>query len=174
MEPDDTVDRTIRNQRYRCWPAWAWLGALALLWLAAAIVLDRLTPRDWEPYVGACTCLLMLLTAFIVLWHLDHRPVHRIKLGDELRAFPMPGGRHLPANIRAIQFSNDEDGDYTEGDLPVPLCHVTVEARRGRRIQLVASAGDAARLREWAERHGVVVVDPHGLSVPRVIQESDE
>lgn len=174
MEPDDTVDRTIRNQRYRCWPAWACLGAFALLWMSAAFVLDRLTPREWEPYVGGGTAALMLATMSVVVWHLDRRPVHRIKLGDELRAFPKPGGRHLPANIRAIRFSNDEDGDYIEGDLPVPLCQVMIEPRRGRRIRLVASAGDAARLREWAERHGIQVADPYGLAVPRVVQDSDE
>lgn len=171
MGPDDTVDRTIRNHRYRGWPGWAWAGAFAFLWLPAIYVLDRLTPREWLPYAIAGTFLLEAITGALSLWHLEHRPAHRIKLGDELRAYDIPRGRHAPANIAVIRFTNDGDGDYIEDDLPVPLCRVTVEPRRGRRVWLVASTADASRLREWAGQHGVAVEDPHGLSSLKATSE---
>jgi hypothetical protein len=163
--PAETVDRTIRNQRYQCWPAWAWFGAWTLLWMPAIVIMDRLTPREWKGVAGAATCVPILGTGFLVLRHLDGRPVHRIKLGNQLRAYPRPGPRYWPSELVAVRFFNDEDGDYVEGARPVPLCQVEVEGRRGRPMRLVASVGDAARLREWAEQHGVPVVDPYGLAV---------
>src|SRR5262245_3002059 len=163
-DPAETVDPTIRNQRYGCWPAWAWFGACALVWMPAIIVLDRNTPREWDAVVGAATCVPMLISVFLVLWHLERRPVHRIKIGDELRAFPRPGARYQPGELKLISFSNDEDGDYVEGGRPVPLCQVVIKGRRACSIRLVASTGDAARLREWAERDGVRVGGPQGVA----------
>ena len=75
-----------------------------------------------------------------------------------------------PKDIRAIHVGPDPDEDYAEARLPFPLCLVTIEAGR-RKLRLVASAGDAARLREWAERKGIAVVDPQGLSTRPVGSE---
>jgi hypothetical protein len=160
----DTADRTIRNQRYHGWPVWACLGVWAGLWIPAVLVADKVVPPHRHTLAGAGCCSLMMASFVVTLRHLDARPVQRIKLGDELRAFPLPGRRHTPADIRTVRFESDDDEDFAEGDLPVPRCRVTIVTRKGRPYRLVASAGDAVRLREWAQGHGVPVVDPHGLA----------
>jgi len=44
---------------------------------------------------------------------------------------------------------------------------VAVQGRRGRTIRLVVSAGDAARLREWAVPNGVLMEDPRDWPLVR-------
>ena len=63
-----------------------------------------------------------------------------------------------------ISFAHDPLEDYVENKLPIRMCEVTIERRRGRRLKLIVSTGDAARLREWAEGKGVVVEDPMGYA----------
>ena len=143
MHPDDAADWTIRNQRNRGWAAWLWLGAWALVWMGGALILERLTPdvRHWA-YVLAW--IVPTLGSFVGLMiYLEHLPVKRLKLGVELRAYPRC--RMEPKDICAIHFGPDPDEDYAEVKLPFPLCQVTVQGRR-RKLRLVASAGDAARL----------------------------
>ena len=162
--PTDTADRTIRNQRYHGWPAAALIAGWFGVWLAAVGILEWTTPRAWEKQILVATAIPILVTFFILIRHLDLRPVERLRVGDELRAYP--SGRFQPADLVSIQFSPDADEDYAEDKLPVPWCQVAVRGRRGRTIRLVASAGDAARLRQWAERHGIAVLDPHGCTTP--------
>jgi hypothetical protein len=161
-DPLDVADRTIRNQRYHGWPAWAWILGWFAAWLPAAWLLESLTPRDWEKPALAAVGVPILATFIFLVRHLDRRPAERIRLGDELRAYP--SGQFQPADLVCIQFSPDDDEDYAEDKLPVPWCQVAVRGRRGRTIRLVASHGDAVRLREWAERNGVAVIDPDGLA----------
>jgi hypothetical protein len=160
--PVETTDRTIRNQRDTGWPASAWIGLWAGLWVVAGIALASATPRPWGPAVAGVTILLMLGSCLALLIRLDRRPSRRLRLGDELRAYPF--GRWQPADILAIHLAPDPDEDYVEGQMPFPVCLVTVEGKHGRKRRLVASVGDAVRVREWAERKGIAVIDPEGYS----------
>jgi hypothetical protein len=168
MHPDDAVDRTIRNQRCGRWPAWVWIVSWALLWVTAFVTAELCTqPGRWRAVVFTTVAIVMLASLVFLLVALDRwQPTRRLKLGDELHAFPVR--RVEPADIRAIRLAPDPDEDYVEAKLPVPYCQVTVDPRRGRPIQLVVSAGDAARLREWAERKGIAVIDPEGYSTREV------
>ena len=160
--PDATTDLTIRNQRYHGGPAWAWIAGWFAVWLSAIAVLEWTTPREWEKRVFLATAIPIFVTFFIMIRYLDLRPVVRLRLGDELRAYP--SGRFQPADLVVIRFTPDTDEDYAEEKLPVPWCQVAVQGRRGRIIRLVASVGDAVRLREWAERKGVRVEDSEGFA----------
>lgn len=160
MHPDDAVDWTIRNQRYWGWPAWLWIVSWMLCWMGVSGAVKLWTPVGWQGVVYLST-LGLILVSFVVLLE-GRQPVRRLKLGEDLQA--IPAGRIKPADIAAIRLAPDRDEDYVESKLPVPLCEATVEGRRGRPIRLVVSAGDATRLRDWAERKGVVVDDPHGYS----------
>jgi hypothetical protein len=161
MHPDDATDWTIRNQRHSGWSHWLLLGGWGVVWTAGAMLLNRLTPREmhWAYLLAWLVATLGSLGGLMV--YLGGRPVKRLKLGDQLRAYPT--ARWEPKDIRAIRFGTDPAEDYAEAKLPFPLCQVTVEGRR-RNLRLVASAGDAARLHAWAERKGVAVDDPQGLS----------
>ena len=161
-DADDTADRTIRNQRYEGLRAWVWLAGWFLAWLPAGYMIESEAPREWRTPLALVTGLCVVTSFFLIVAHLDRRPVLRLRLGDELRAYP--SGRLTPADIRAVRFAVDERAEYADGPRPVPLCEVAVEGRGGRRFRLVASAGDAARLRERAERHGIAVLDPHGFT----------
>jgi hypothetical protein len=160
MDPDYAADWTVRNQRHCGWPGWLWVGAWGILWAAGAMLLQRLTPREvhWALVLG---WLVPTATSFVgVMVYLERLPVKRLKVGERLQAYPR--ARMEPKDIRAIHFGPDPDEDYVETKLPFPTCQVTVEGRRT--LRLVASAGDAARLRAWAERRGVPVDDPQGYS----------
>jgi hypothetical protein len=172
MNPDRLVDRTIRNQRSPGSPAWVWLSVCGLFWIVVGIVIDMSTPPQRNGLVSLCVAPVMLGSLLAVLLHLDRRPVYRIRLGEEFRAYP--SGRFPPAEIRAIQIAHDPDEDYVEGKLPVRLCLVTVEPRRGRTIRLIASAIDAARLREWAMEKSVPLNDPEGYTTPSARASSIE
>jgi hypothetical protein len=161
MNPDDAVDRTIRNQRYRGWPGWLWIGGWGLLWMPVAVVVETGTPDYWRVLVLPATSLLMVASCVPLIVFLDRQPVRRLRLGDDLRG----GGRRFgPAGVRAIRLTADPDEDYVESRLPIRLCQVTVETRRGCPLRLVVSVGDAARLRRWAEGKGIAVIDPEGYS----------
>ncbi len=93
---------------------------------------------------------------------ITRRPVSRLRLGSELQATPL--GRYETKDIEAIHFASDPDEDYVDKDLPIPLCQLTVNTRKKFSFRLVVSLGDAQRVREWADRIGVVVIDPEGYS----------
>ncbi|MBO0698688.1 MAG: hypothetical protein J2P46_09860 [Zavarzinella sp.] len=173
MHPDDVVDWTIRNQRYRGpWPGWLWIVGWMLFWMGASGAVELWTPSDRRSLVYPSTLGLMLISFVILMLLLEGRQsVRRLKLGEDLLAAPV--GRLKPMDIGAIRLAPDRDEDYVESKLPVPLCEVAVEGRRGRPIRLVVSAGDAARLREWAQRNGVAVIDPEGYSTLRAWMERE-
>jgi hypothetical protein len=162
MDPDDAVDWTIRNQRVRGPVAWAWLIGWAAVWMAGAYIAERLTPWEWR-LAGSIVYLALILSSFVILMvYLEgHRRVYRVKLGDQLHV--VPGRRLEPSEIAALRISADPDEDYVESVTPIRLYQLTVEPRRGSRFQLVITAGDAGRLRTWAERKRVTVV---GLDEP--------
>jgi hypothetical protein len=171
MNPDDVVDRTILNQRYRSRPGLLAIAGWGLFWMAAAAVVETHTPYRWRVGIFPATFLLIIVSWVPLMVFLGRQPVRRLRLGDDLRA----AGRRLePADIRAIRIAHDPDEDFVESKLPVPLCQVTVEGRRGRPIRLVVSVGDAGRLREWAQCKGIEVVDPEGYSAGRVRREPAE
>jgi hypothetical protein len=169
MNPDDAVDRTIRNQRCRRWPGWLSIVGWGVLWMPAVFVLETRTPSEWRVIVVPRMFLLIIFSCVPLTVFLAWQPVRRLKLGDELWA----GSRMFAAaDICAIHLTGDPDEDYVESSLPVPFCQVTVVPRRGRRIRLVASAWDAGRLRDWAERKGIGVIDPEGYSAGLIGRET--
>jgi hypothetical protein len=159
----DTVDRTIRNQRYRVWPPLAVIGGWTVIWLGIAIVVEReLTPA---PNFWVTVAFLVATAAsFAGIMALFGRfeQVKRLKLGDEVRT--SPSSRFAPKDIRVISFAADPREDYVEQTLPIPLCELTIARQRGRLLKLIVSLGDASRVREWAEQHGVPVDDPQKYS----------
>jgi hypothetical protein len=162
--PTDTVDRTIRNQRYRGWPVPLLIGMWGVLWMGTAYILERFVfpPSGPGPSWIWLTWVVPVGASFPVLIRLiDRRSPKRLKLGDDM--WPVPHGRVKPKDIRAFHFARDPDEDYVEKGLPIPWCELTVEYRKRRR-RLIVSFGDAARVREWAEQKGVTVIDPEGYS----------
>jgi hypothetical protein len=164
MLESDTVDRTIRNQRYRGWPVLVLLGIWGVFWMAAAYFLERWLfplPPPNNP-VMVLPFLIAVIASFVVLLILiDRRQPKRLKLGDDMWA--VPSGRVQAKDIRAFHFARDPDEDYVEKSLPIPSCELTIEFHK-RRLRLIVSFGDAARAREWAEQKGVAVIDPEGYS----------
>jgi hypothetical protein len=164
MIGSDTVDRTIRNQRYRGWSVAALIGIWCVVWMGSAYLLDRFVypPSGPGPAWIWLTWLVPVLASFFVLIRLiDRRPPKRLKLGDDM--WVVPGRRVPPKDTHAFHFARDPDEDYVEKGLPIPWCELTVEFRKHRR-RLIVSFGDAVRVREWAEQKGVTVIDPEGYS----------
>ena len=156
MHPDDAVEVTIRNHRTR---RESGVAVLILLGVFA---------------MGSCgLCTLDLRWPWLVLWAagtftalfgaagvgwLASPPVETLKLTDVLR--PRPGGSvYLPDEIVRIEFGPDPQEDYLDVALPVQLCEVRVLPLQHRPIPLIASIGEAVRLRDWAVRKGVRVID---------------
>jgi hypothetical protein len=165
MFEKDTVDMTIRNQRYRGWPHWLLLIGWALGWMPVAGLAERMTSPftpERNIIIVPTTVVVMLASFVVMLILIDRRPIHRLKLGDEMRR--MPSARYEPKDIVMVRFGHDPMEDYAEDKLPIRLCEATVEPRRGRTFHLTVSNGDAIRLREWAEHKGITVVDPEGYS----------
>jgi hypothetical protein len=170
VDPDDAVDWTIRNQRVRGPVAWAWLIGWAAIWMAGAYMAERLTPWEWR-FAGSIVFLALVLASFVILLvHVEgHHRVHRVKLGDQLHV--IPGRRLEPGEIAVLRLSPDPDEDYVESVTPIRLYQLTVEPRRGARFQMVITAGDAGRLRTWAERKRVTVVGLDETSSRRLSTE---
>src|SRR6188472_2843512 len=112
MHPDDAADWTIRNQRPWGAAPWLWLGAWAIVWMGGAFLLERMTPvtRHWAYILAWLVPTLGSLVGLLV--YLGHLPVKRLKLGDELQAYPRC--RLGPKDIRAIHVGPDPDEDYAE------------------------------------------------------------
>jgi hypothetical protein len=161
----DTVDRTIRNRRYHDWPVVVWLGGWFVFWMGVSLLVDRWMgpPPFWPvPPIAVLFMAVPVVGSFmaIVAW-IDRRPISRLKLGEELSARPV--GRVKPNDIAGFRFARDPYEDYVESRLPIPVCELTIEARK-RSLKMIVSLGDAARVREWAEKMGVAVIDPAGYS----------
>lgn len=162
MDPDDAVDWTIRNQRVRGPVGWVWLLGWGAVWFAGAIEAERFTPMEWRSAANIIILLSILVSFAVIIVHVERHPrIQRLKLGEDVLIIPR---RRLgPNDIEAFRLSADPDEDYVESVTPIRLYQLTVEPRRGSRFQLVITAGDAGRLRTWAERMRVTVV---GLDEP--------
>lgn len=166
MKHHDTVDRTIRNQRYRGWPLLLWLFLWGLSWMGSAILLERwFSPTRASDYLVAaawlCWVILMLITYIMILVRIGRLPPKRIKLGEEM--WPVPGARIKPKDIGGFHFERDPDEDYVETKLPIPVCQLTIEMKKRKR-RMIVTLGDATRVHEWAVQHGVPVYDPEGYA----------
>ena len=155
----DTVDRTIRNQRYRSWPAVAGLSCWVVFWIGLAYVVGRqlsLVPTFWVNLVF----VLATTASFVLAGAIFDRylPIRRLKLGAELRT--TPNAKYALKDIQVIAFSPDPLEDYVEKSLPIQYFEVAIVRYKGRPLKLIVSFGDASRIREWAEQHGVAVDDP--------------
>jgi hypothetical protein len=158
----DTVDRTIRNRRPSHWAGTAVLLTLGLFWLGVCgLLLTKLPPR--YPFAFAAVVVpLVIGSGFVVPWLMTRQTLDRVKLGNHLDA--LPRGLYSPRDVERIEFGPDPHEDYIDSPTPVPLCEATIALTCGAPIRLIVGPGDAARLREWAERHGIAVNDPHGYS----------
>ena len=166
----ETVDRTIRNHRYHFWPPAIVFAIVGVICLTVAVVLGGWLPRDLRALAIVGTIIIFAATTSFALRRLPH-PVARIKLGAFLQTFP-GGLAHPPSMISDLSFGPDPAEDYVETPLPVRMCQARIIMRDGRRFQLIVSAGDAARLREWATHMGVAVEDVHGHSARDVGNEA--
>jgi hypothetical protein len=86
-------------------------------------------------------------------------PVERIKLYEVLEAQPGNVFYH-PSTIALVAFGPDPAEDYAESLLPVLLCQVRISMCNGLQLPMIVSAGDAARIREWAVNREIAVSDP--------------
>jgi len=166
MEHHDTVDRTIRNQRPRGWTFLFWLGAWGLIWMGGAVAVELwLSPPKYTLSLGALLWLIwlipMLASYFLLLFQIGRLPPTRLKLGDNLQL--IPGPTVPPKNVRGFRFERDPEEDYIESSLPIPRCQLAIDLGRRTR-KMIVSLGDASRAAEWAEQHGVPVVDPQGYA----------
>jgi hypothetical protein len=99
----------------------------------------------------------------LVVFSLVYQPLEHLALADEMEV--LPGLRRYPAkDIREVSFGPDPAEDYVEQHLPIRLCEAAIQPKVGRPIRLIVSAGDAARLRGWADGKGIAVRDPEGYA----------
>jgi len=163
MNTDDTVDRTIRNQRYSVWPGFAGFGLWGATWLGLAYILEQqFGPLVEFPKVAGFVLATVASFAAWMFVFSRFEPVKRLKLGSELRAIPVT--KCKLKDICVIRFAHDPLEDYAEKSLPIQFCEVAILRHNGRPLKLIISFGDAARVREWAEQHGVAVDDPQRYS----------
>jgi hypothetical protein len=166
MASADLVPPTIRNQRAYRWPSVSVVVLVGTFWFVICGLLSKSPSRNWTLFelvvVIAAACITALM--FQVFQWL--RPVDRLILNDESLVAPALAS-YKPADIRQISFGPDPHEDYAEATLPIKLCQAIVTPARGRRLRLIVSAGDAVRLRQWAERRGIAVTDPDGYSTRR-------
>lgn len=165
MNPDDAVDRTIRNRRSTLWPV-AGLGLLFCgFWLGVCgCVVSLGFGEHYVPVLLAWSVVTLVGSFAFAAVVRVRNPVERIKLGDRLERWP--GGGYAPSDLAHIEFGPDPAEDYHDHPLPFPLCQATITPQMGRPLRLIVSTGDAARLREWAADHGIPVSDPGGYSCP--------
>jgi len=157
MNLDDSADISVRNHRPNRLTRWFVLVGLVSAWFVLFAVL-RAGLLDWLPtpaeifvsIAGIISCGVLSLT-------LTLDPVRHWKLGESLVLWP---GREYPiSDIREIAFAPDSAEDYDDAATPAPLCEVLARLRRGE-VRLIASVGDARRVRDWAVRRGIAVTDP--------------
>jgi hypothetical protein len=156
MHPDDAVEVTIRNHRPRRWPGHMVL-LLVLLFLSSTCgVVGLNLSMEWT--IAWVAVSIIALVGAIGLGLSAPHPISAVKLAGTLE--PRPGGRaYSPSEIVRIDFGPDPYEDYVESQLPIRLCEVHVVLLVERGLCLIASVGEAVRLRDWAIRNGVRVVD---------------
>ena len=162
-EADDAAVIVIRNRRCRALstPLWRWVGFVC--WLSALVVVTLWLPRPWRG--DACTVVAVIagLSFVGLLGAMHHGPVQCVHLGNQLTALPFR--TYDPEDIGAVHFAADPAEDYAD-DGSDRLTEAAFDVPSGRRLRLVVDVGDAARIRAWASRVGVRVVDPDGYSRP--------
>jgi hypothetical protein len=161
----DAADRTIHNQRPRQWVGRTMAFFFCGLWgVTGGLLYTPIITEHTLLYLALAPAAL-LVSCLIARSTLAQLPVLRLRLGEELEN--ERGQTYPPSEVEQIEFGPDPVEDYVEPSLPVPCCQATIELESGRRFRLIVSATDAARLREWAAKKGVVVRDPDGYSTRR-------
>ena len=157
MQFDDANEMTIRNHRYSRWPAIAVTSMLAAFFTGIC----GLTTLDaWLPVVLLIVAATIAsLAGAIGLGLFAPHIVTGLSLTDVLQ--PRPGGPgFVPTEILRIDFGPDPGEDYDDSPSPIMMCEVRVRPVHRRTIRLIASVGDGRRLRDWAVRNGIDVLDP--------------
>jgi hypothetical protein len=162
MELHDTVDLTIRNQRRRGWQVLVCAACWFIVWVGGFNLLIQFAspPRFGSAHIGILLILWavpMLVTYVVILVRLCRLPPIRIKLGAKM--WIEPGRTVPPKDIRGFRFERDPQEDFVESTRVVPTCQLTIEIAK-RRFQMIVSLDDASRIGDWAEQHGVPVIDP--------------
>src|SRR5262249_27470121 len=154
--------RTIYNQRRRQWVGRTMAFLFCGLWgLAGGLMCTPFIA--YQPLLClAITPAALLVSCLVARATLTVLPVLRLELGDGLEN--ERGHTYPPSEVELIELGPDPVEDYVESSLPVPCCQATIELESGRRIRLIVSATDAARLRDWAVEKGIAVNDPDGYS----------
>ena len=163
MSPDDATDLCIRNHRPNGLASALLLLGLASFWAAVGGlclggVLDRL-PVPTELLV----CTLGIVTCGVVSLTLTRQSVRHWKLGAALVVWP--DRIYRPPEVREVAFAPDPAEDFDDAATPARLCEVRARLRRGE-LRLIASVGDARRVRDWAVRKGIAVSDPTAVLEP--------
>ena len=170
MTPD-AVEVIIRNRRP---PRWQGLVVLVII---SAFVLGAcgLFGLDVAPNWGATLAVAAVGAAIgaVIFALFAPTPVSLIKLTDELET--RPAGRGFrPTEIVRVEFGPDPAEDYVDLPIPIRLCEVRVVPLLKEPIRLIASVGDATRLRDWAVWKGVRVFDPQDALAGRACSDQGE
>jgi hypothetical protein len=105
----------------------------------------------------AATALVGLIVVSLFL----PRSVSGVRLTDVFQS--LPGySIYRPEDVQRIDFSPSRGEDYDDLALPIRRCEAYIRVRR-RIIWLTVSVGDGNRLRAWANRKGIQVVDSMNL-----------
>lgn len=153
----DAVQVIIRNRRRPRWQAWVVLVIISAFVLGACGVFGL----DVAPKWGATLAMAGVGAAIgaVIFAVFAPTPVSLMKLTDVLETRPA-GRAFRPTEIVRVEFGPDPAEDYVDLPIPIRLCEVRVVPLLREPIRLIASVGDATRLRDWAVRKGVRVFDP--------------
>jgi len=163
MNPDDASDWTIRDRRPNRLTRWFILGGLLSVW-GGLILARRAGPLSWLPVeFEVFVCIVGIISCGVLAFLLPFISARHWKLGEKFVVWP---GREYPVgDVREIAFAPDPAEDYDDAATPARGCEVRARLRRGE-VRLIASVGDARRVRDWAVRHGIEVTDPAGVLEP--------
>jgi hypothetical protein len=160
MNPDDAVDLSIRNRRPDRLTRWLVGAGLAGVW-SVLILAHRAGLLDWLPAdFGIIVCIVGIMSCGVLAFLLTLDPARHWKLGEKLVVWP--GREYTVGDVREITFGPDPAEDYDDAVAPARGCEVRARLRRGE-LRLIASAGDARRVRDWAVRQGIAVTDLAGV-----------
>jgi len=162
MYDGETVNPTIRNQRYeRWWPILVRV-LLGVGWVAGFVFLVISNLQPIQQLALAAVAVIMVASSVIVVLGVPWcNPVARLKLGDDVEV--NPGSWHYkPEQIEHISFARDPVEDYHDSPLPVPMCEVRIKHRPRGSFRLVVSEADAARLRSWAIAKRITICECDG------------
>ena len=155
---DDAGQIVIRNRRPNRLVAPAVFLGLGLFWIGVCVFLVVGQPERWPLVSGVVGVVLAIASCALAAWALTRDPVYVWKLGRCLSTWPGPP--YSPAVIHHIDIGPDPHEDYVDADEAVAACEVAVLLRPRGSVRMIVSIGDARRLREWADGHGIPVRDP--------------